>query len=823
MKLRIVLGFILAICCGTGAMRGADSRAIEFNAGWKFALINDSTAMSPDFDDSCWRVLDLPHDWAIEGTFDVNNPSGAGGGALPGGIGWYRKAFDYNPARGRKVYIDFDGAYMNVTVWLNGHLLGTRPYGYASFSYDLTPCLKDGRNVIAVKVDNAEQPNSRWYSGCGIYRNVWLRTVSDSHIPKDGVRVSTVGNRVTVDTEIENPAKIRLTLTTEIIAPDGTVVAASANKLPAKATTCTQQLTVDNPQPWSTDSPNLYTVVCSLADAKSGQVVDKYSTRTGFRSFGFDAANGFSLNGKRMKINGVCLHHDAGALGAVVNKRAIRRQLEILKEMGANAIRATHNPPAPELLDLCDEMGLLVMDEAFDMWRKRKTANDYARYFDEWHERDLDDLVRRDRNHPSIIMWSIGNEVLEQWSDAEADTLSLAEANLILNFGHGADNLAAEGEMSVNSLLTRKLADRVRALDPTRPVTAGCNEPAPGNHLFRSQALDIIGYNYHDEWFEKVPELFPGKPFIITESVSGLMTRGYYQMPSDSMHIWPVRWDIPFHQDNYSCSSYDNCHVPWGNTHEGTMRLVEENDFVSGQFVWTGFDYIGEPTPYGFPARSSYFGIVDLAGIPKDIYYMYQSQWRPDKDVLHVFPHWNWEEGRDVDIWAYYNNADEVELLLNGESLGTKSKPAGAYHVIWRVPFTPGTLTAISRKDGKEVARREVKTAGDPCSIRLTPDRTVIDADGRDLSYVTVEILDRDGNLCPRATNTVTFDVAGAGTNAGVDNGSPISMERFKDDSRNAFYGKAMLIVQSDGRDGDITVTATSPGLRTATATITAR
>ncbi len=809
------------VCCGVLHVNGADSRAIDFNSGWKFALINDSAAINSDYDDSYWRVLDLPHDWAIEGSFDVNNPAGAGGGALPGGIGWYRKSFDFTPAEGEKVYIDFDGAYMDATVWINGHLLGNRPYGYASFSYDLTPYLHKGPNVLAVRVNNGEQPNSRWYSGCGIYRNVWLRRVNETHIPKDGVFVRTDGNRLIVDADIENPIGKKLTLTTEVVAPDGNIVAKASSKIAPKDTLCTQRLQVKSPLLWSTDAPNMYTVACSLKDA-SGAIIDQYTIRTGFRTFEFDSVKGFSLNGKPMKINGVCLHHDAGALGAVVNKRAIKRQLEILREMGANAIRCTHNPPAPELLDLCDEMGLLVMDETFDMWRKRKTANDYARYFDRWHERDLDDQVRRDRNHPSIIMWSIGNEVLEQWSDAGADTLSLAEANLILNFGHGADKLAANGEISVNSMLTRKLADRVRSLDPTRPVTAGCNEPDPGNHLFRSGALDIIGYNYHDDWFSKVPSYFPDKPFIVTESVSGLMTRGYYQMPSDSMFIWPVRWDIPFHQDNYSCSSYDNCHVPWGNSHEGTMRLVEENDFISGQFVWTGFDYLGEPTPYGFPARSSYFGIVDLAGIPKDIYYMYQSQWRPDKDVLHVFPHWNWNKGQDVDIWAYYNNADEVELLLNGESLGTKSKPDGTYHVMWRVPFTPGTLTAISRKDGREVARREVKTAAEPYQIRLTPDRSVIDADGRDLSYVLVEVLDRNGNLCPRASNMVTFDVQGAGFNAGVDNGSPISMERFKDNRRNAFYGKATLIIQNDGNSGDINVTATSPGLRPGSARITA-
>lgn len=515
-----------------------------------------------------------------------------------------------------------------------------------------------------------------------------------------------------------------------------------------------------------------------------------------------------------MKINGVCLHHDAGALGAVVNRRAIERQLEIMKEMGVNAIRCSHNPPAPELLDLCDSMGLMVMDEAFDMWRKKKTKCDYSRYFNEWHERDLTDIIRRDRNHPSIIMWSIGNEVLEQWTHADADTLSLEQANLLLNFGHSKDMLAIEeGEKSINSILTKKLVDMVKELDTSRPVTSGCNEPNPYNNLFRSNALDIIGYNYHEDWFKDVPKNFPGKPFIITESVSGLMTRGYYRMPSDSMYIWPHSPEKPFFDASFSCSSYDNCHVPWGTTHEGTMRYVEDNEFIMGQFVWTGFDYIGEPTPFGWPARSSYFGIVDLAGFPKDVYYMYQSRWRPDKNVLHLYPHWNWKEGDEIDLWAYYNNADEVELFVNGKSQGIRTPDKDRYHSSWRVTFEPGTVTAVSRKGGKEIARKEIRTASAPYGIRLTPDRAVIAADGKDLSYITAEIIDADGNPCPTADSEITFQVSGAGENAGVDNGSPISLERFKSDRRKAFNGKALLIVRNNGKAGEITIEASADGL----------
>ncbi len=821
-RYRIILGYLMAAVCLMAS--AADSVSI-FNQGWRFSLGDCEQAMAPGYDDSNWRQLNLPHDWAIEGDFSFDNPSGPGGGALPGGIGWYRKHFSLNLTEGQHAYIDFDGAYMNATVYVNGVELGTRPYGYASFSYDITPYLQ-ADNVVAVRVDNAEQPNSRWYSGCGIYRNTWLRVINPVHIPKDGIYARTEGNKMLVDCDIANLGSkdVNTQVKLQLIDPSGMLVASVDATTKAKkgsTETVSQSLIVDNPKLWDINQPNLYTLVATLQDAKSGKIFDTSSIQTGFRSFAFDAQKGFFLNGRNVKLNGVCLHHDAGALGAVVNTRAIERQLQIMQEMGANAIRCTHNPPAPELLDLCDRMGLLVMDETFDMWRKRKTAHDYSRYFNEWHERDIDDQIRRDRNHPSIFCWSIGNEVLEQWSDAGADTLSLAEANLILNFGHSADMLAKEdGELSVNSLLTRKLADRVRALDNTRPITAGCNEPDPGNHLFRSGALDIIGFNYHDDWFKDVPVNFPGQPFVITESVSALMTRGYYEMPADSFIVCPARWDVPYFQSHYSCSSYGNCHVPWGNTHEGTMHHVDNNDFISGQFVWTGFDYLGEPTPYGYPARSSYFGIVDLAGFPKDVYYMYQSQWNPSVDVLHILPHWNWKEGDTVDVWAYCNNADEVELYLNGESLGKRTVESGTYHVGWQVGYQPGTLKAISRKEGKQVKETQVCTAGLPHHLRLTPDRSEIQADGTDLCYVTVEVVDSEGNLCPWATDNITFSVQGTGFNAGVDNGSPISMERFKADSRKAFYGKAMLIVQNNGEAGDINVTASAPGLNSDTTTI---
>lgn len=830
MNRKLTQTVIMGVCCmlflGACSSLSSESRErLSFNDGWLFSLADDSLAARPEFVDSGWRKLNLPHDWAIEGDFSQDNPSGTGGGALPGGVGWYRKTFvAENKDKGKHFRIEFDGVYMNSEVFINGTCLGKRPYGYISFSYDLTPYLKWGeKNVIAVRVDNAEQPNSRWYSGCGIYRNVWLLKTGDVCVAEWGTYVTTAkvdgqGASLNLVTTLENTGKENADVTVRSVLKDAegkevAQVESPANVVAEKSAEIAQKLQVTSPQLWDVEHPYLYSLVTEVM--KGGQCVDRYVTPVGIRTFSFDAAKGFVLNDKPTKINGVCMHHDLGCLGAAVNVRAMERQLQMLKEMGCNGIRCSHNPPAPEWLDLCDRMSFIVMDEAFDMWRKKKTAYDYSLYFNEWHERDLHDFILRDRNHPSVFMWSIGNEVLEQWSDAQADTLSLEEANLILNFGHSADMLAKEGEVSVNSLLTKKLADFVKALDPTRPVTAGCNEPNPANHLFRSEALDIIGYNYHNVNIPDVPRNFPGKPFIITESNSALMTRGYYRMPSDEMFIWPERWDKPFYDATFACSSYDNCHAPWGNTHEENLLLTKKNDFISGQYVWTGFDYIGEPTPYGWPARSSYFGIIDLAGFPKDVYYLYQSEWS-NKQVLHLFPHWNWTAGQDVDMWCYYNQADEVELFVNGKSQGVKAKDENHLHVVWRVKYEPGSVKVVARKDGKVVGEKEIRTAGEPKKIRLTSDRNTLNADGKDLSFVTVEIVDAEGNLCPLADNLVHFEVEGNLFIAGVDNGSQTSMERFKDNKRKAFNGKCLVVLQNDGKTGAARLKAVSEGLKDA-------
>ena len=549
-------------------------------------------------------------------------------------------------------------------------------------------------------------------------------------------------------------------------------------------------------------------------------MVDEVETTTGFRDFKFDAKTGFWLNGKNFKLNGVCEHHDFGCLGAALNEDALHRKLTKLKAMGVNSIRSSHNPPAPELLNMCDTMGIIVMDESFDMWRRRKTQNDYARFFDEWHERDLSDLVLRDRNHPSILMWSIGNEVLEQWSSAEADTLTLEQANLILNAGHDASTLAKDGELSVQSLMTQHLSEIVKRYDTTRPITAGCQEPSPNNHLFKSGAIDIIGFNYHHQWVKDVPKNFPGKPFIFSESVSALQTRGYYMMPSDKIYTAPEQWWLPYTDPSYMCSAYDNMHASWSSTHEELWNVVKHTPYVGGQYIWTGFDYIGEPTPYGFPARSSYFGIIDLAGFPKDVYYMYQSEWT-QKPVLHLFPHWNWIPGDTIDMWCYYNNADEVELYVNGNSQGVRRKQmrnekgemrndegglCTEYHVGWRVTFEPGEVKVVARKDGKVVGEQSIRTAGAPDHIRLA-----VDYQGKNTTFINAEVVDKDGNLCPWAEDQISFMVSGDAKILGTDNGCQTSMERFTSPLRKAFFGKCMVVVKGNG-----TVTAKSPTLKSA-------
>ncbi|MFC0877317.1 beta-galactosidase GalB [Saccharicrinis sp. FJH2] len=791
----LALLFILS-SCSEGISTGS---RMDFNSGWKFYPGDDSSAFQAIYNDNHWKNLNLPHDWSIEGNFSIDNPAGPEGGALPTGIAWYRKSFVLNEPVSDRYHIDFDGVMSNSEVWINGHYLGKRPYGYSSFRYELTPYLhrNDSVNVIAVKVDNSDQPASRWYTGSGIYRNVWLVPENDIHIAHWGTFVSTptvTANHAKVRYQIDlinlTGSKHKVKIKSVIYNADGLkVTEQKSGSSIEEEKQIFQEFNIDDPDLWSPENPVLYRVITEIY--KGNQLYDRVETPFGIRTFKFTPLEGFFLNGKVLKIQGVNQHHDLGALGAAFNERAAERQLEILKAMGCNAIRMAHNPPAPELLDLCDQMGFLVIDEAFDEWKRTKVKRGYHLYWDEWHKRDLQDMVLRDRNHPSIIAWSIGNEIPEQFD-------------------------------STGITIARELVGIVKELDTTRYVTSALTETDPEkNNIYKSGALDLLSFNYKHKEYLKFPDRYPGECMLPSENNSALATRGHYELPSDSVRIWPPAYNKPFDGNaDFTASSYDNAIAYWGSTHEATWAVVKNNTFIPGMFVWSGFDYLGEPIPYPYPARSSYLGIIDLCGFPKDTYYMYQSEWS-DETMLHLFPHWNWKAGQLVDIWAYYNNADEVELFLNGASQGVKHKSDDQFHVMWRIPFESGTIKAVSRKNGEVVLEKEISTAGEPYKIELSADRSKMYADGKDLSFVTVRVLDRDGNLVPHADNLINFEVAGTGFIAGVDNGYQASLEPFRADHRKAYNGMCLLIVQAKKTAGEISFTATSDQLKADSLVIT--
>jgi beta-galactosidase len=799
---RVAIFFLLFFHVQKSFSQSSSREVMDFDKGWKFLLGDDSAAIQTSYDDSKWRTLDLPHDWSIEGNFSEANPATTQGGALPTGIGWYRKTFILPPAgKNIDVSIEFDGIYRNSEVWINGHYLGKRPNGYISFQYDLTSFVKPApaENVIAVKVDNSQQPDSRWYSGSGIYRNVKLLIVNYIRIDEPDVFITSSPVR-NDSTTIHIVSRLKSDLTVYIGFKARVTIFSSGDKqVGGNISSGTisngvgdfqQDILLPHPELWSVDRPYLYTVKIELIMG-SGLIADEYTTQLGVRYFHFDESKGFFLNGKQLKIQGVCMHHDLGALGAAVNTRAIERQLEILKAMGCNAIRTAHNPPAPEFLDLCDKMGFLVLEEAFDMWKKKKNKFDYAADFDQWHTRDLQDMVKRDRNHPSVFMWSIGNEIREQF-----DSSGIA--------------------------MTREMVGAIKKMDDTRPVISALTENFPEkNFIWQSGALDVLGFNYKLYDYKELLSRFPHQKFIAAETASALATRGVYDQPSDSIRLWPPDSKKPFVNGNadMTVSAYDNTYAYWGATHEKALQAVNKYDFIAGCFAWCGFDFLGEPVPYPWPARSSYYGIIDLAGFPKDVYYMYQSEWT-SKPVLHIFPHWNWQAGKMVDVWAYYNNADEVELFLNNRSLGIKKKQNDELHVLWRVPFEPGTLKAISRKNGKTVLIKEIRTAGKPARIELAADRKIIRADGKDLSFITVRVVDHHGNSVPDADNLVQFSVSGAGTLAGTDNGYQADTISLKSSQRKCWKGMALAIIQSSGKKGNITLRATGSGLSPAILTL---
>lgn len=770
------------------------ARIQDFNHGWKFMKGDDSLAFSVEYDDSGWREINLPHDWSIEGEFSIDHPTGPAGGALPAGIGWYRKVFSLDENEKDILYfVDFDGIYRNSKVWINGQFLGERANGYISFSYELTPYLHfNGKeNIIAVRVDNSLQPASRWYTGSGIYRNTWLRSCRKLHFSHWGTVIRTPAvsrESATVEVSVEikglDGTGSNMSLNASIADGYGRIVAESM-KNPVTGPTGELTFEITGPMLWSVDTPELYILKTEIFEA--GKKRDEQSVRFGIRDMRFDPDSGFYLNGLRTEIRGVNLHHDLGALGAAVNRRAIQRQLEMMKGMGVNAIRTAHNPAAPELLDLCDEMGLLVMEEAFDVWRKRKMKYDYHTDWEKNYRQDLRDMILRDRNHPCIFMWSIGNEIREQFD-------------------------------STGITIAQELVSIVKNIDPARPVTCALTETDPGkNFIYRSGALDVLGFNYkHADW-ANFRENYPGEIMIATENMSAYSTRGHYDMPSDSQRYWPRKYgeDIIGANADFTVSAYDNVCAYWGASHEETLRAYYKNDFIAGLFIWSGIDFIGEPVPYEWPAKSSYYGVVDLAGYKKDMYYLYRSIWT-DTPTLHVFPHWNWPRNKIIDIWAFYNQADEAELFLNGKSMGTKSKSPGDFHVMWRLEYEPGTVRVVSRRKGEKVLEKELHTAGPASGIELVADRSVITADGRDLSFVTARITDGSGILVPDAENLVEFSITGPGFIAGVDNGYQASHEPFKDNKRKAYNGLCLAIIQSDGEKGSIRLKARSAGLEPA-------
>lgn len=834
---RLFLIILAALAVGCSSEEKSLRTVEDFNFGWHFTLGDDAAYATAEYDHSAWRELRLPHDWSIEGEFSIDNPSTPGGGALPGGIGWYRKSFTVEDYTDKRVFIEFDGVFMNSSVYVNGNEVGHRPYGYSSFSYDITSYLNKAgeENIVAVRCDNSEQPNSRWYAGCGIYRNVRLVVCPDIHVAYSGTYITTpeVSNKsavanVVVTIENDSDHDRNITLTNTIINANDKQVRKTSKECHIAANSSLDvemQMQIPSPKMWDIDHPYLYDMVTTIEEGNV--ILDKYITPFGIRTIEFNAETGFWLNGRNVKLLGVCMHHDLGALGSAVHTRALERQLEILRSFGVNAIRTSHNPPAPEFLDLCDRMGFLVMDEAFDMWRRAKTEFDYSRYFDEWHQKDLIDFIKRDRNHPSIIMWSIGNEILEQW-DAEnqtLDNLPAEQRNLLMNFlSKSEEGDVSDSEMNPNVLLTRHLVSIVKEYDPTRPVTAGCNETRPINNLLRSGALDIVGFNYHETDYDNVREWYPDKPFIGSETASSINSRGFYLHPSSEIQVHPERWDITYDTEHHQCSAYDNSRTPWGALHEKAWIAVRDRDYCAGTFVWTGFDYLGEPTPYSWPSRSSYFGIVDLCGFPKDCYYMYRAEWT-DEPTLHLFPHWNWQKGDKIDIWAYYNTADEVELLVNGRSMGRSKKSEERLHAIWEgVEFEAGEITAIGYKEGKEVLRHTRKTAGKAAKLSLTADRTTIAADGYDLSYITIDCTDSEGNFMPTAMNQLYFELSGAGELVGVDNGNAAGGESLKGKQMKLFNGKALAIVRSlRGTSGKITLTVSGDSVESNAITIESR
>ena len=786
----------------------------EGNPGENIAYVKS------DFDDSEWRHLNLPHDWAIEGPFNIDYNGSTG--KLPyWGIRWYRKTLELSQDdAGKQIYLDIDGAMSYASVWCNGQYVGGWPYGYASFRLDLTPYIKAGqKNVLAIRLDNPDD-TSRWYPGSGIYRNVWLVKTSPVHVEQWGtfVRNQQVDSEIAVmemGVNIENHAgkdvQVKLQTSVYLQGKDGRPVGEEVTQSMTKDIAIKKdswssarfQFKVDKPKLWDIDTPNCYVAVSRVF--MDGKEMDSYETPFGIRTIEFTHDQGFMLNGQKVAIKGVCMHHDLGALGAAFNEVAAERQLRIMKEMGANAIRTSHNPPAPELVALCDRMGLMMQLELADTWQKGKRKNDYNLLFDDWSEADMRSLVRHYRNHPSVIMWSIGNEMPDQTTDQGV-------------------------------IIARNLTAYCHDEDPTRPTSLGCNKR---DAVFRDivNQVDIFGLNYFHKTYPVFKEQNPTRRYHASETSSATSSRGEY--------FFPVTTDVNDSRSGFQLSSYDMTTIGWGCAPEVQFKMNEEYPFMSGEFVWTGFDYLGEPTPYNkdltnllnfsdpnelekarkeleelgkikTPSRSSYFGIVDLCGFPKDRYYNYKSYWRPDVPTVHILPHWNWEERiGEITPVHIYTSGDAVELFLNGKSLGRREKVHSYDRLTWDdVRYEPGSLRAIAYKNGQKWAEELVETTGKPAALQVTAEKTELKNDGTDLSFIRVAVVDSQGRVVPRSKNHLKFSVTGPAEIIATDNGDATSLLPFQLSERDAYNGLALVILRSQYmKQGKVVLTVESKGL----------
>ena len=800
--------------------------------GWKFTREDSELFSMTDYDDSAWQTVRIPHDWAIYGPFSINNDkqnvaitqdgqkeamehAGRTGGLPFVGPGWYRLEFDAPEfADGKSCRLIFDGAMSNADVYINGKHAAFWPYGYNSFIVDATPYMKAGEtNQLAVRLENYNE-SSRWYPGAGLYRNVHLVITKDAYIPDWGTYVYTskLGDGyawLQSNVEFTFPQDKTFSdykIVNEIYDPNGVSVSQQSKAgTPYDGNVFQIETLVENPLLWTPETPYLYTLVSKVYEGET--LIDEVETRFGIRTIELRPDEGFFLNGQKTVFKGVCNHHDLGPLGAIANEAGIRRQVRMLKDMGCNAIRTSHNMPAPELVQICDEMGMMLMAETFDCWVTPKVQNGYNLYFEEWAEKDLVNLIRHYRNSPAVVMWCVGNEVPDQWPGDKGAKIAL---------------------------WLQQICHRE---DPTRPVTMGMDQPGTVINNNVAAVFDVPGFNYRPHWYQENYRKLPQRLILGSETASTVSSRGVYKFPVErrSMAKYP----------DHQASSYDVEHCDWSNLPEDDFIQHEDLPYCIGEFVWTGYDYLGEPTPYytDWPSHSSLFGIIDLAGLPKDRYYLYRSHWNKDEETLHILPHWTWNgrEGETTPVFVY-TNYPSAELFINGKSQGIRTKDMSVtvhnsgdslsvanlkrqqrYRLMWMdTVYEPGTVKVVAYDaEGNAVAQKEIHTAGKPYRIELEADRTAIKADGKDLSFVTVKVVDKDGNLCPMADNEINFKVKGAGSYCAGANGDPVSLESFQEPHMHVFSGMMTAIVSSSEEPGEIVLEATSKGLKKGVIVIT--